>query len=174
MSILSFYSVLQLNKEWVPDHVHHLSLHLFPIYKFYAVWQSAIFISKGCTIVLPSHTYGIYEWSTPLDFHILRYWFSDAMCIKPKHVLMFLSKWKRLQKCRPPAAAAAAEQEIFQCLKNTINRSSVSPFASIWCYQLTFWHIFHSRIFFFNIWKSLLDLESLQGRVIHIYQTHCA
>jgi hypothetical protein len=42
----------------------------------------------------------------------------------------------------PPAAAA--EQEIFQCLKNTMNRSSFSPIASIWCYQLTLWCIFHS------------------------------
>jgi hypothetical protein len=64
--------------------------------------HSALFNSEGCTIVLPSHTYGVYEWSTPLDFHILRYWFSDPMCIKPKYVLMFLSKWKRLQKMQVP------------------------------------------------------------------------
>jgi hypothetical protein len=60
MSNLSFYSMLQLHKEWVADHVHHLSLHLFPIYKFYAVWQSALFISKGCTIVLPSHIWSLW------------------------------------------------------------------------------------------------------------------
>jgi len=41
-------------------------------------------------------------------------------------------------------AAAASEQEISQCFKNTMTRSSVSPIASIWCYQLTLWCIFHS------------------------------
>jgi hypothetical protein len=34
MSILSFYSMLQSNKEWVADHVHHVSLHLFPMKNF--------------------------------------------------------------------------------------------------------------------------------------------
>ncbi len=50
----------------------------------------------------------------------------------------------------------------------------VSPFASIWCYQLTFWHIFHSRIFFFkNLEISLEFRVSARKSHLHLSDSLC-
>jgi len=141
--------------------------------KNYAVWQSASFISKGCTIVFPnSHKWTLWIVNSA-RLQLLRHWFSDPVCIRPQNILMFLSKWMRLQKCRPLPLLL-------------LNRRFLSASKTQWIDQ-----VFHpllpfgatnwlcgafsilSRIFFWNL-ESLLNLESLQGSDNYIYQTHCA
>jgi hypothetical protein len=103
---------------------------------------------------------------------LLRYWFWVCVCIKPQNILMFLSKWKRLQKCRP-------------LLLLLFNRRFLSASKTQWID-----HVFHpllpfgatnwlcrafstlSRIFFWNL-EFLEFRVPARKRQLHLSESLC-